>query len=409
MSLHDPALPAARHLLGPGLRPVLAAAVDAAGGELRGARPCQVLYRPGAELVVRATATVRWHDGRETRETLLAGTSSEGPPPGTLPVEADGLTVGVWRYPFDPHLPGLAAATDRDQVGLLLRGVVDGPWHIRARTYRPGRRAVLHVQGASAGVYLKVVPPREVAGLVARHEALAAHAPVPEVLAAHPDAGVLVLRSLPGTVLREVLRDGSTAGLGDVPRAGAIIELLHRLQAAPLPGAAAVRPPSSLAAGHAALLRRVLPSEAGRLDELVGRLAGVSPSARAGVTVHGDFHEAQLLLSGPTVVGLLDVDDAGPGDPADDVATMIGHLLTLGLLPGRVGRSITWWAHTLRRELGEAVGDAHLDQRVAAVVLGLATGPFRVQERGWRKSTSERLALASRLAARDERTLSTAS
>ncbi len=104
--------------------------------------------------------------------------------------------------------------------------------------------------------------------------------------------------------------------------------------------------------------------------------------------MHGDLYEAQLLLAGGDVVGVLDVDGAGAGQRIDDLANLLGHLAVLG-------------HHGYRRELaaGLPVAPADLATRVAAVVLGLATGPFRVQSRGWPQATEARLALAEELLA----------
>jgi hypothetical protein len=112
------------------------------------------------------------------------------------------------------------------------------------------------------------------------------------------------------------------------------------------------------------------------------------------VPVHGDLYEAQLLVAGGRFSGLLDVDTAGAGLRADDWANLVAHLSVLTLVTQqtkairRYGREVL--AHA------ESVHDpADLRARVAAAVVGLATGPFRVLERTWPANTLRRLELAT--------------
>jgi hypothetical protein len=93
------------------------------------------------------------------------------------------------------------------------------------------------------------------------------------------------------------------------------------------------------------------------------------------------------------VVGLLDVDTAGCGHRIDDWATLLAHLVLLEqvLLDPAV-------AVRYAREIEDAVlrrwPAEQVRPRVGAVLLGLATGPFRVQQPDWPALTSARLALA---------------
>src|SRR5690606_28833060 len=110
MLVDDALIPAAAHLLGDGAHDLVGAAVAHAHGDLRSLRPVQVQHRPGHELVVRYHAEVAWHGAEPRIETLLAATTRDGAPEGTLVLEAEGMQAGVWRYPFDPELPGLPDA-----------------------------------------------------------------------------------------------------------------------------------------------------------------------------------------------------------------------------------------------------------------------------------------------------------
>jgi len=70
-----------------------------------------------------------------------------------------------------------------------------------------------------------------------------------------------------------------------------------------------------------------MPSVADRLARFVERYGEDAPQEK--ITVHGDFHEAQLLLDGNGLTGLLDLDDVGTGERVDDLAMMLGRLYQL--------------------------------------------------------------------------------
>lgn len=404
--IDDDVLPAAAHLTGPGATAILRAAVDAAGGELVSAGPCHVQYRPASDVVVRYRATVSWRGARPVADTLLAAATSAGPPPGTLPVVADTgdrrLEVGVWRWPFDPALPALGDAVTPDRAARLLAGVVRGPVRLEVVAYRPTERAVVRVIDADgAERYVKLVPPAQVPGLVDRHERLrAAGLPVPTVLAADATAGWLAMAALRGDTLRTRLKDGH----GPLPRAAELRRITAALGAATLPGVPAVRPRTSSALGHAAMLAAVAEDQVPRLERLAERLTAAAEraEARRGPVVHGDLHEAQLVLDGERIVGVLDVDDAGPGDPLDDLATVLGHLRYRATTARRAAdrQRIGTYADALRRAFVADVDATELDTVTGAVLVGLATGPFRVQQRGWARDVRRLLDLAEHLVGR---------
>jgi hypothetical protein len=385
--------------------------VGAGGGRLGRLRVRQVLYRPGRELVVRYDACVCWWDGTEVEETILAGTTVDGPPPGTLPVEADGMTVGVWRYPFDPFLPGLDVAVRPSRAAALLE-LSDAGVDIEVRTYRPTRRAVAHACWHGGEAYLKIVPPSEAAALVEAHERLRdGGVPVAAVRTADSDAGVLVLAPLGPRVLRGRLLEAGSSW----PSAGEILAVLERLGGSSLPAAAHPRAsPIAAAVGHARMLAAVLPSQAGQIEDLAARIGPAEPITAA-TTVHGDLHDGQLLSDeNARITGVLDVDGAGPGERVDDLANLVGHLSSLTFSAARSApgsaRAINAYAQDLHRSFARVVDQRELDRRIAAVVLALATGPFRVQARAWRSGVHQRLTLVNRWLSRSgESTLRSAS
>ena len=396
MLVADPLLPAAPYLTGAHARDVVAPAVEAGDGMLETIEPRQVLYRPGRELVVSYAAVVSWRSGPSVRETLLAATTPTGEPPGTMPIEADGLRVGVWRYPFDPYLPGLAGAVTHGPVGELL-GVPASDLTLTVRSFRPCRRAVVHATWPGGEAYIKVLPPAEVQRLVDAHSALLASGlPVPEILDTDERRGVVVMRALTGTSLRNRLLEGR----GAMPGGQAILDVVQQF--------AELSQDSAWVAGgehvslikaaprHAAMLERVLPRVGGRLDTLLARLDQPGMDTEASI-IHGDLHDGQLQVDASgEIVGVLDIDRVGVGEPLDDVARFLGHLIALGELTPDARLYVEPFASQLRRHLDGLLDPRELDRRVAAALIGLATGPFRSQMPSWRERVSDVLGLAER-------------
>ena len=415
MLVDDAVLPAAAHLTGSGARHVLQAAVSAAGGRLDGARACQLQYRPGHDVVVRFDGRVRWGDREAVEETLLAATTAGGPPAGTLPVEAvtsDGSTlrVGVWRWPFDPLLPGLQDAVTPSSCATFLHGLAAGPLALAVVAYRPTQRAVVRATGADGVVYVKVLPPAQVGSLVQRHERLvAAGVQVPPILRHDAARGLVAMAELAGPTIRDRLRSGR----GPLPEPHEYDAVFAGFAATELGGPVV---PGRAATGirHAAMLATVLPSERGRLDDLIGHLevAAAHAAERSGPTIHGDLYEAQLVTGrgrhrAGAITGVLDLDDTGRGDPLDDRATVLAHLVERALATGGAnGQRIARYAGELRRAFATQVDRRELDLVVAGALTGLATGPFRMQRPRWGRAVRRRLTIAARLAAAPgERTL----
>ncbi len=399
--IDDAVLPAAAHLTGPAVEALLGATVDAAGGRLHDARAVHVQYRPGSDLVVRYQTTVTWGGAPPVNETLLAATTSRGPLPGTVPMVAETeqgtLEVGVWRWPFDPVLTGLTAAVTPSAAGELLGDVVERPVSLEVVAYRPTERAVVRVTDRTGrSCYLKVVDPRRVEDLVERHRRLrAAGLPVPEILAADAAQGWFAMRALEGDTLRIRLKDARPPW----PEPAAYLALLDALHGVELPGATPVPGRIADAIGHAAMLATVLPDQRPRVERLTESLRSAldRAEARRGPTIHGDLYEAQLVVGeGTEITGLLDIDDAGPGDPLDDLATVLAHLrYRADLDRGRT--DLVGYTDALRRGFLTQVDAEELDEATGAVLVGLATGPFRTQHPDWRRDTRRQLARAERL------------
>ena len=157
-------------------------------------------------------------------------------------------------------------------------------------------------------------------------------------------------------------------------------------------------PPSALAHAvlHASMLAAVLPQQRSRLEQLADTLQRVEP-APPSATIHGDLHEGQLVVDDGHITGVLDIDDAGPGDPVDDRANLIAHLRYRAVTNPELRQRLTDHADMLRTSsTGRFDGD-RLDLSTAAALVGLATGPFRVQQPGWDTSVAELLNEAERI------------
>lgn len=384
--LDDPAVPSA-DVLGEGAVAVITAALAAAGAEPERIRPAQTTYYPGRSLSVRHEVAVRWADGTRTAESIVVAAGRK--PPGPAFTVSDGShDLVLWRVPHDPWLPGLAPALDPVRVGNLLTELGFAADGVRCllRAYRPGRRAVIEVVGPGVRVFLKVVPTRSVERLHRRHEALASQLPVPPSLGWSAELGIVVLPALPGRTLRDAL----FGGFG-LPGPDTLLHLLDHLP--PAGGEAA--PVDWRAHEFADLVGRVVPDLAERTARLADGLAPFEAEAAAHpvVATHGDFYEAQLLVDGGRVTGLLDIDTFGPGRRVDDLATMIGHLAVLAVgVPQRA--AIERFGARLLAGFDHTTDPAVLRAAVAGVILGLATGPFRVLDPHWQHHTRVRVSMA---------------
>jgi aminoglycoside phosphotransferase len=397
--LADPALDL---LTGGDAEDLLRAALATCSTELLSWRVDQVDHRPGGSTTVAYTAQVR-ADGREQRQVLGASTGLRAPadvPPGALVLSDGEQQVAVWRWPLDPGLPGLVAAADPEAVRTLLTsfGVPAGDVRLRVRTYRPRRRAVVQVDAPFCRLYLKVLRPQAVEALHARHRLLHdAGLPVPRSLG-WTDDGLLVLQGLRGASLRERLQSTD----GPLPDGAALLAVLDRLppEVRALPRR---RSWTDDVEHYAAVLSSALPGEAARCRQLADRIRAMTDQAPGDEPTHGDFYESQVLLVEDRISGLLDVDTAGPGRRADDLACLLAHTSVLAQMrPAQRPRLLRTGAEWLRT-FDQRVDPAELRARVAGVALSLATGPHRVQDPDWPSATRARLDLVEQWVLSSER------
>jgi hypothetical protein len=406
VQLDDRALPAARHLVGPGACDVLRVPVEAAGGRLLSARPVQVQYRPGSDVVVRYSAQVSWNGDIARRETLAASSTIHGSHAGTIGVTAttpDGpVDVGVWRWPFDPVLVGLPHVVAPSSVAALLHST-HGPLDTQAVrlevvAYRPTDRAVLRVDvdGRGTVAYLKLVDPDAASAIVERHRTLlAAGVPVPRIDGLDETLGMIVLAPLVGPTLRELIK----TDVGGWPGGSEYDRLADSFASTPLTGAPNV---SRLTDGvlHARMLATVMPATAVRLEELAERFERRSAPS-ADTVIHGDLHEAQVIVDQGSIVGVLDIDDAGPGLAIDDRANVLARLAYRATTDPARRAVIKTYADRLRHDSHARFDAATLDLHTAAALAGLATGPFRLQSPEWRDTVVSLLDVVDELSMRE--------
>lgn len=375
---------------------LLTAACTHGGGTLVSWELDHVDANPQRSTTATYTAVVDWPFGR--REELLgvsarAGGRSTSDQRAVIFADGD-REVAVWLYPRDPDLPGLVRAAYAEDMAALFTeyralDVPVAPEQVQLEMigYRPRRRAVLRatVQTPRGEVdfFVKVLRSRLFDGVKQRHELLLhAGVPAPEIAAATPDH-LLVLRKLPGRPL-------STALFDERPPCTAE-NLIEVLDAMPIEVAQLNRrAPWTQAVDHyAEMVARAMPAAERRLHWLVREIqAGLMGIGEGDEPTHGDFHEGQLFVDGGRVSGILDVDTAGPGRRADDLACLIAHLSTIQRMnraqAARVQHLLARWVPVF----DSRVDPVELRLRAAAVIISLATGPYRGQEPRWERETT---------------------
>ena len=389
----DRDLPGAADLLAGAGAERVAGFLDGRGLDPHRVQPAQAQYRPGRWLAVCfRTGAVDRSSGRTVCPTV------------TVEIRA-GEADAVWAFPDDPVLTGLSRATDTD---LLRRRLRPRPTQVTVEPlrYRPRRRAVLRYRLDGGRVLFgKVVKPERGRRLLVLADALRATGLRLALPAGQVAPGALVLPTLRGESLRDLLLTGGRIPSPD--RVAALSEELHH-RCAPvlLPAATAaadrtclrrsVDPATALCAAR--VVARLLPAEggsAGRVAEAVIGWAEESEPHEEWI-VHGDLYENQVLVDCDSL-GLLDLDDLGPGDPLLDAANFSAHLLVLGTSGNPAAARILSYREELRAAFCRRLDadPAALSWREAYCLLRLVSGPFRVLHPDWPRRMSDRLALAT--------------
>lgn len=376
--LRDPALPAVETLLGPGA----GAPLQALMGPVADFRLRQVTWWPARSITTR-------YDVRTSDGVSQVVACSGSIPDGAAILESGDVRLGLWKVPHDPALPGLASVLDERTLRPMLAsiGLAADSLTTRLRAYRPARRAVVQVDTNQTRIFIKVGRPRDIRRLHETHQRLSQVLPVPMSLGYDGELGILVMPSGRGLTLRQAL--DST---GPLPPASIVASLVEGLPEPVDPDR--TRSTISKVGSLADLLVRIVPDQASTIDRLVSDIG--EEGAQSSVPIHGDFHDGQVLVEDGVITGLLDVDTHAFGHPADDPATMLGHLLSRrphAPEPERIDQLVDQFASLWMPKFDD------LHRRTAAVMLGLATGPFRVQQDGWPRLVTERITRATRVLA----------
>ena len=326
---------------------------------LAGCRPRYVRYRPGRGLLVLYDLDL---GGRSALAHLAVL------PPRRADrlwgqIEAAGLAESARRvpelgavaqlFPADVRLPGLAGAMARGPAELV--------------RYKPGRRAVIRYPGERV-VYGKLRA--DAAG--ALHVELGRRliqlgVPTPAPLDYLPDLRMTLHEEHRGTRLAEFRGGGLEAWMEPV---AASLARLHATNVDVLPTHSMQFEIEDLRAAAdvaAALLPHRRADIENLFDGLAAGLAGVPPAA---CTIHGSFHDDQVLVGDAGVV-LLDLDSAAVGHPLLDVGHFASYLSAAGETAARE-RFLGAWGAPRSVLLFES-----------AALLRWSSLPFRDLEPGW--------------------------
>lgn len=358
------------------------------GGPVVGASLIRAKYRIGESL------RVMWRLHRPAGEPLVvsarAYAEGAGPSSLTAPATADDRARGVpdtrwrarwWVFPHDRRLPQAARLTTAD-AALAERLGLDGWVASEVAEYAPERSLTVRALAADGTpvAFIKAYAPGtvDVDRLAARYDLVSrwfARRPglaTPEVLGSAPD--VLALQALAG---RPWAAAGDGASGHHLHRLGQAIAHLHELPVAATAGLCSTfsRLRADRIVTSAELVARARPDVAEAVTAVARRLA-IRPPASEIVLLHGDCHPGNAVLGAgpaPLPIGLIDLDQAGLGQPACDVASLLATI-QLGALvdgPGAPTAATALSAAFLdgyrqRRELPEA---ANLRWHLAATLV----------------------------------------
>lgn len=267
-----------------------------------------------------------------------------------------GRDASVYRYPDDPHLPGLkVAASVEPALRLVNRHVLAVPAR-RIRVdmvrYRPGNRAVLRHRFGRVRFYARVMRP-QVLGHLLKAAELVQHSGfvAPRIAGCWKEGGVLWMSEIPGKNLRRYIRRGHQ------PSPDTLLDGLEKLWNVPLNDVDAR--PFNLSGAYRRAKRAfttALKDDADGqmiLDEVTCSLDPFINSWRPSHTAHNDFYDDQMLALPDGRIALVDFEEAGPGDPMLDVGNFLAHL--------------RWAAHFGREKDASAKSTYHSTFRTASL------------------------------------------
>ena len=240
-----------------------------------------------------------------------------------------GKSVKVFQFPDDASLPGLKQAADPDAaLKLVNRHVLS----VRARRmridvirYRPGNRAVLRYRVGRIRFYARVLRPAALSSYLKSWELIARSDFVAPRIAGHwADGGVVWMSEIPGKNLRRLIRRGRQ------PDPEPLLRGLETLWTQP-DGDGRGRP-FNLSGAYRRAKRsfthftRDYDSASDSVKKIAKSLDPFVESWRPYTVAHNDFYDDQALALPDGGVAVVDLEEAGPGDPMLDVGNFISHL-----------------------------------------------------------------------------------
>lgn len=335
----DPRLPLRDRLLDPiEARALLAGHLgDPVGATLDSCALVRVKYRVGESLRAvyrlgvggreQVVAARMFTDGGSTaayRQAVRRPLPSGALSPVARDVELD--TV-FWTFPNDRRLTNLGALA---AVPAEFRGLLGPPWVAsQLVAYAPEKSATARCldQNAATLGYVKAYAHPEagrhagVLGSVAGHRLSGAGLRVPAVIASSDDRRMLWLEPVPGRPLGELRGVELAAAMRSL---GGTLAVLHRLPPEGLP----VFGRFDLARIHRAaeVIALARPDVADPARRLAASLVTAwRPSDAGPVHLHGDAHPRNVLVDDGRLA-LIDLDQAGAGDPAADLGGVLARL-----------------------------------------------------------------------------------
>jgi hypothetical protein len=304
----------------------------------------------------------------------------------------DDATIVVSIFPNDSKLRALRRLGEDGSRSRLLGDVLPDRPDLRDAAiatlgYKPERRYVAGLQSSrGTRAVLRFYTP---AGYQEADPKAAMFRSGEVLRVAHPlgtcrRRGVLALEWLPGSRLRDLLRDPSPR-FELVRNVGVALAEFHAQRGTGLARRTRVAEAGTLSSLDAAL-GFLHPPLAVRVERVTQRLAAqllCAPSAD--VPIHGDFYDSQVLVTGARV-SILDLDQVVRGDPLADLGLFIAHLeraRLAGQLSGRRAESV---AVELLEGYEDATGktlSGRLWVYAAAGLVQLAPHPFRYHECDW--------------------------
>ena len=344
---HDPRLPDRDLLLDPevagrrlALRLRSGWAADICGCELvrvkyRVGESLRAVYRlrvDGDEQLVAA----RMFTGGAGAEVYRKAAARAVPSRSLRPVARDAeLDTVMWTFPNDRKLDNLPAL---DVVPDGLRDRLPRRWeHSRLVAYAPEKSATARCldEAGETIAYVKAYAQPEaerharVLDTVRQHPLTRGRVRVPAVLGRSDAHRMLWLEAIEGRQLGELRGAELAQGLESF---GAALATVHGLPATGLAPFARLEVPRLRVAAE--VIGRARPELAGMAARLAEHLAATRPPDGEPVLLHGDVHPRNVLVDQGRLA-LIDLDQAGAGQPAADLGSVlarIGQDLELGLL-----------------------------------------------------------------------------